>query len=163
MQAAGRAWGVKNSGKSEVVYVSGGDGSTSQGEFHEMLNFASLHQLPLVIAIQNNQWAISVPFADQCGADLVALGNSYSGLATYEVDGGDVSVLTQTFERAVSDARHRHIPALVIVNVVRLESHSNSDNQAKYRSEEDLSCCQAQDPLVRLEKSLLDDLGLRMR
>ncbi|AEJ77869.1 2-oxoisovalerate dehydrogenase subunit beta [Chlamydia trachomatis L2c] len=160
LQAAGRAWGVKNSGKSEVVYVSGGDGSTSQGEFHEMLNFASLHQLPLVIAIQNNQWAISVPFADQCGADLVALGNSYSGLATYEVDGGDVSVLTQTFERAVSDARHRHIPALVIVNVVRLESHSNSDNQAKYRSEEDLSCCQAQDPLVRLEKSLLDDFGV---
>lgn len=125
-----------------------------------MLNFASLHQLPLVIAIQNNQWAISVPFADQCGADLVALGNSYSGLATYEVDGGDVSALTQTFERAVSDVRHRHIPALVIVNVVRLESHSNSDNQAKYRSEEDLSCCQAQDPLVRLEKSLLDDFGV---
>lgn len=69
-------------------------------------------------------------------------------------------MLTQTFERAVSDARHRHIPALVIVNVVRLESHSNSDNQAKYRSEEDLSCCQAQDPLVRLEKSLLDDFGV---
>ena len=160
LQAAGRAWGVKNSGKSEVVYVSGGDGSTSQGEFHEMLNFASLHQLPLVVAIQNNQWAISVPFADQCGADLVALGKSYSGLATYEVDGGDLSALTQTFESAVSNARLRHIPALVIVNVVRLEAHSNSDNQTTYRSEEELLHCQSLDPLVRLEQSLLQDFGV---
>ena len=160
LQAAGRAWAVKNSGKNEVVYVSGGDGSTSQGEFHEMLNFASLHRLPLVVVIQNNQWAISVPFADQCGADLMALGNSHAGLATYAVDGGDLTALTQTFDRAVSDARERCIPALVIVDVVRLESHSNSDSQTKYRSKEDLLYCQARDPLVRLERSLLEDFGV---
>lgn len=152
LQAAGRAWSARQAG--EVVYVSGGDGSTSQGEFHEMLNYVALHQLPLITVIQNNQWAISVPFKEQCSADLMVLGASYRGLATYHVDGGNYQGLTEVFSHAVEEARERHVPALILVDVVRLEAHSNSDQHQKYRSEEELSICRELDPLVRFGHDL---------
>ncbi|EPP34400.1 transketolase, pyrimidine binding domain protein [Chlamydia ibidis] len=160
LQAAGRAWGVKHSGVDEVVYVSGGDGATSQGEFHEMLNYASLHQLPLVTVIQNNRWAISVPFEEQCGASLEKLGKSYHNLSVYTVDGGDISALDATFANAVQEARYDSVPALVLVDVVRLEPHSNSDNHDKYRSSEDLASCMSNDPLLRLEKQMHEEYGI---
>lgn len=156
LQAAGRAWAVKNMQANEVVYVSGGDGSTSQGEFHEMLNYVALHQLPLVTAIQNNSWAISVPFSEQCSADLSSLGKSYRGLDIYEVDGGDYIDLANAFSQAIERARVSSIPALLLINVVRLEPHSNSDNHEKYRTREDLDACSNCDPLLRLENQLTE-------
>ncbi|SPN73212.1 2-oxoisovalerate dehydrogenase subunit beta,pyruvate dehydrogenase subunit beta,Pyruvate/2-oxoglutarate dehydrogenase complex, dehydrogenase (E1) component, eukaryotic type, beta subunit,pyruvate dehydrogenase (acetyl-transferring) E1 component, alpha subunit,Transketolase, pyrimidine binding domain [Chlamydia serpentis] len=160
LQAAGRAWAVKHSQANEVVYVSGGDGATSQGEFHEMLNFVSLHQLPLVTVIQNNHWAISVPFEEQCGADLARLGNCYHGLAVYEVSGGEYTSLSETFSLAVNQARHHSQPSLILIDMVRLGSHSNSDNQEKYRSPLELKLCTQKDPLVLLEKDAVDIFGL---
>lgn len=155
LQAAGMAWSVKHQGSDEVVYVSGGDGSTSQGEFHEMLNYVALHQLPLVTVIQNNQWAISVPFVDQCSADLEELGRSYRGLSVFRADGGNYEALQAVFQEAVSLAREERRPSLVIVDVVRLESHSNSDSHEKYRSTQELSACYSSDPLVQLARDFL--------
>nr|CRI42161.1 Putative dehydrogenase E1 component, alpha and beta subunit [Chlamydia pneumoniae] len=160
LQAAGRAWAVKHSSADEVVYVSGGDGATSQGEFHEMLNFVALHQLPLITVIQNNHWAISVPFEDQCGADLASLGRCHQGLAVYEVDGGNYTSLTETFSHAVDQARQHSVPALILIDVVRLSSHSNSDNQEKYRSALDLKLSMDKDPLILLEKEAINVFGL---
>ncbi|ANG66364.1 alpha-ketoacid dehydrogenase subunit alpha/beta [Chlamydia gallinacea] len=160
LQAAGRAWAVKHTQANEVVYVSGGDGATSQGEFHEMLNYAALHQLPLVTAIQNNGWAISVPFSEQCSADLSCLGKSYRGLEVYEVDGGDYLALTKAFSQAVEQARVASVPSLLLINVVRLQPHSNSDNHEKYRTPEDLHSCESKDPLLRLEEQLIVEYGI---
>lgn len=156
LQAAGRAFAVKQSGEKEIVYVSGGDGSTSQGEFHEMLNFAALHQLPLVTVIQNNHWAISVPFHEQCAANLVSLGESYRGWSVFQVDGGDYEQLIQTFTQACTQARELHKPALVLVDVVRLEGHSNSDNPETYRSLEDIRFTHQRDPIARFEKNIYE-------
>ncbi|WP_415926567.1 alpha-ketoacid dehydrogenase subunit alpha/beta [Chlamydia vaughanii] len=160
LQAAGRAWAVKHNKSDEVVYVSGGDGATSQGEFHEMLNYVALHKLPLVTVVQNNSWAISVPFKDQCSTDLARLGESYRGLSVYEVDGGDYFALVETFAKAVEQAREASVPALILVNVVRLEPHSNSDNHEKYRSREDLDLSRSNDPLLRLEKQMMQECGI---
>ncbi|ANH78198.1 alpha-ketoacid dehydrogenase subunit alpha/beta [Candidatus Chlamydia sanziniae] len=159
LQAAGRAWAVKNIRSQEIVYVSGGDGATSQGEFHEMLNFVALHQLPLVTVIQNNRWAISVPFEEQCGVDLLRLGECYQGLAVYEVDGGDYATLQHTFSIAIERARQSFVPALILIDVVRLGPHSNSDNHEKYRSKLELQTCNEKDPLLRLERELIENYG----
>ncbi|WP_375793231.1 thiamine pyrophosphate-dependent enzyme [Chlamydia sp. 12-01] len=160
LQAAGRAWAAKHTKSKEVVYVSGGDGSTSQGEFHEMLNYVALHKLPLVTVVQNNAWAISVPFKDQCSTDLARLGESYHDLSVYEVDGGDYFGLVDAFSKAVDQARNTSIPALILINVMRLEPHSNSDNHEKYRSREDLDHCISNDPLIRLEQQMIEECGI---
>lgn len=154
LQAAGRAWAVKQSKQNEIVYVSGGDGATSQGEFHEMLNFAALHCLPLVTVIQNNQWAISVPFQEQCAVDLQALGLCYRNWAVSRVDGNDYEQLYHTFQRACAQARNAHIPHLILIDVSRIEGHSNSDNQSSYRSPTDIDKTKQQDPLVCFEQQL---------
>lgn len=159
LQAAGRAWAVKHAQTDEVVYVSGGDGATSQGEFHEMLNYVALHQLPLVTVIQNNHWAISVPWKEQSAMDFVQLGRSYQGLAVHEVDGSDYMALLETFSTAVKQARENATPALVLVDVVRLQPHSNSDDHTKYRSPLDLEQSYVRDPLKRLERDVVELYG----
>lgn len=155
LQAAGRAWGVKNSGKSEVVYVSAGDGATSQGEFHEALNFISLKQLPIVIVIQNNGWAISVPYAEQRSGDLGAVIAGYGGIDVYSADGSNYFELSDCFRAAFGNAREHCRPAVVLADVVRLGSHSNSDNHEKYRVLEDISAEAGRDPIRTLERELL--------
>jgi len=101
LQAAGVALGAKRSGADEVVYVSGGDGSTSQGDFHELLNFSVLHALPIVIVIQDNGWAISVPTDDQtAGGCSSRFGAGYEGLTTFTVDGTNIEALAETADSA---------------------------------------------------------------
>ncbi|WP_348660365.1 alpha-ketoacid dehydrogenase subunit alpha/beta [Chlamydiifrater volucris] len=156
LHAAGRGWAVKNSGAQEVVYVSAGEGATSQGEFHEMLNYVSLHYLPVVTVIQNNRWAISVPFDKQCGADLAALGQCYKGISVYEVSGTSYCDLDRVFAQAVEEARIQSRPALVIAEVARLQAHSNSDNHERYRTASELSLLQeSKDPITVLEREIL--------
>ena len=103
LQAVGVAKSAKLRGTKEVVYVSGGDGATSQGDFHEMLNFSCLHNLPLVIVIQDNGWAISVPTDEQtAGGTIAKMARGYEGLAVFEVDGCDYVQSTEALAKAVS-------------------------------------------------------------
>ncbi len=155
LQAAGRAWALKDEGKRDIVYVSGGDGSTSQGDFHEMLNFVSLHRVPLVTVIQNNYWAISVPWKEQRRGCLVNLVNSYSGIHVYEVEGNDYETLDRVFSKVVKEARESYQPAVIIANVIRLDPHSNSDDHLKYKSSDLIAKEQSQDPIKFLEEYLL--------
>ncbi len=148
LQAAGRAYAVKQSGKDEVVYVSGGDGSTSQGDFHEALNFSSIHQLPVIFVIQNNEWAISVPLKEQtAGKSIVPMAKGYAGLTVSEVDGTNYLALTEVMEEAVKKGRSGNGPTLIVANVPRLGAHSSSDDQKKYRSSKDLEENLKRDPL----------------
>lgn len=150
LQATGAAWAIKHQGKDEVVYVSAGDGATSQGDFHEALNFASIHQLGIVFVIQDNGWAISVPSCEQTGAkSIAALAQSYRNMGVHEVDGTAYDQLLNAFETAFDKARKGKGPSVVVAKVSRLGAHSNSDDPKKYCSQDSLLAQQENDPLER--------------
>ncbi len=155
LPAVGIAKGIQLEGKDEVVYVSGGDGATSEGDFPEALNFAVLHKLPIVFVIHDNEFAISVPLSEQVSGGSIAANFSRPGLATSEIDGCDYTELTRAMKEAVSTAREGKGPSLVVAKVPRLGSHSNSDDPRKYRDAQELETTQKRDPIARYEKWLL--------
>ena len=107
LQAAGRAKGLLLKKQKGIVYVSGGEGSTSQGDFYEALNYASLHRLPLLFVIQDNGYAISTPKIEQtAGRSIAKVAPAFDGLTSFEVDGTDFSALYQTFDQAISLLRN---------------------------------------------------------
>lgn len=141
----------------EVVYVSGGDGSTSQGDFHEMMNFACLHKLPLIVVIQDNGWAISVPVEDQtAGKTIAKMARGYEGLQVLEFDGCDYEATSEAMAKAVSKARSGQGPTLVVAKVPRIAAHSSSDDPKKYKSDACVLDELAKDPITRFEKYLLE-------
>lgn len=157
LQAAGTAQSVVLRKAAEVVYVSAGDGATSQGDFHEALNFACLRNLPLIIVIQNNGWAISVPTVDQtAGGTIAKMARGYEGLAVFEIDGTDYTQTAEAFEKAVVKARSGCGPSLIVAHVPRLGPHSSSDDPKKYQNEEIRTQTQIRDPLPRFEKWLIN-------
>jgi len=154
--AVGTALGAVKEGLDEVVYVSSGEGATSEGEFHEAVNWAARERLPVIFLIQDNKYAISVTVREQMAAKSVYdLTAGYEGLNRYEVDGCDFLATYETASDAVEKARRGKGPALVLAHTVRLLAHSSSDDQRKYRSETDLAEDRARDPLPRLEKHLI--------
>lgn len=157
LQAAGVAKSAVLRGKNEVVYVSGGDGSTSQGDFHEMLNFACLHTLPIVTVIQDNGWAISVPKEEQtAGGTIAKMARGYEGLLVLEVDGCDFEQTGSALEKAVAKAREGKGPSVVVANVPRIGAHSGSDDPKKYKPQEVVLEEMAKDPIPRFEKYLIE-------
>lgn len=156
LQAVGMAKSAQLRGTNEVVYVSGGDGSTSQGDFHEAINFAALHRLPLIFVIQDNGWAISVPVEEQTTGGSIALStSSIPGLMTVEVDGCDYLSLKEVMEKAVEKARNGLGPSLIVAHVPRIGAHSSSDDPKKYQTEQDFQESLEKDPIPRFEKFLL--------
>ena len=139
-----------------VVYVSAGDGATSQGDFHEALNFSLLHKLGIIFVIQDNGFAISVPVKDQtAGGSITYMAEGYPGLSVFDVDGGDYEELTKAFDTAVQKARGARGPSLIVAKVPRIGPHSSSDDQNKYRTMECIASDQAKDILPRMENYLV--------
>lgn len=160
LQAVGTGLAVQREGVDEVVYVSSGEGTTSQGDFHEALNWASREKLPVIFCIQNNRYAISVPIEQQlAGGSVYEMVQGYPGLARERVDGCDYLASYAAAARAVARARAGEGPTLIEADVVRLLPHSSSDNQAKYRPSEELEEDRARDPILLLE-ALLAARGL---
>ncbi len=156
LEAVGTALGAVKDGKDEVVYVSSGEGTTSQGEFHEALNWAAREKLPVIFLIQDNKFAISVTVREQMAAkSAYELVSGYEGLHRFEVDGCDYRASYEVASNAVGIARTGGGPSLILAHTVRLLAHSSSDDQRKYRSQEDLSEDMKKDPLPRLEEMLL--------
>ncbi len=140
----------------EIVYVSAGDGATSQGDFHEALNFSSIHQLPVIFCIQDNNWAISVPAYEQtAGADPALLIGHFPGVKVFSFDGTDVEAMTQAVTAAYDRARKNLGPSVLVAKVLRLGSHSSSDDPQKYQTEAYRQEIQKKDPIDRLEKYLM--------
>lgn len=158
-QAAGTALALRRQGSQAVVYCSLGDGATSQGDFHEGLNFASLHRAPVVYACQNNQWAISVPFSRQAAGGSVARRAAGYGMPGVSVDGMDPFAVRATARSAVDRARRGLGPTLLELQVVRLDPHTSDDDQRHYRTPEDLEGSAARDPLP-VVRGYLRRLGL---
>ncbi len=139
-----------------VTFTSLGDGSTNQGDFHEGLNFAGVHQLPVITFVENNRLAISVPYEKQVASKSIALRAQSYGMPGVEVDGKDP---LQVYE-AVKKARERAIkgegPTLIEAHTLRLTSHSSDDNHLVYRTKEELERLQNEDPLKLFAKYLYD-------
>lgn len=140
----------------EVVLVSTGDGTTSEGEFWESLNTASNLKLPVVYLVEDNGYAISVPVeVNTAGGSISKLVASFPGLYIQEVDGCDLLASLATMERAVAYARERKGPALVHAKVIRPYSHSLSDDEVFYRPAAEREADALRDPLTTLPAFLI--------
>ena len=150
LQAVGTAMAARQAEKGALVYVSSGEGTTSQGEFHEALNWASREKLPVLFHIEDNGFAISVPKSSQMAEGSVYdMVGGYRNLARFETDGTDFFESHDTFEKAISSIHAGNGPAIVVSNVVRLLPHSSSDDHRKYRDVDELSEEQKRDPLEK--------------
>ncbi|HEY6378525.1 MAG TPA: thiamine pyrophosphate-dependent dehydrogenase E1 component subunit alpha [Candidatus Dormibacteraeota bacterium] len=154
LHAAGAALASRVRGEDAVAFTSLGDGSTSEGDFHEGLNFAAVHNLPLVCLVENNGFAISVPWEKQSHTKNVAdraLGYNIPGVV---VDGGDVVACHLAAVEAVARGRRGEGPTLIEATVARLTPHSSDDDDRPYKSREQLAEEKAHDCLRRFRAQL---------
>lgn len=153
LQAVGSGMTRKWDKTKEIVYVSCGEGSTSQGDFHEALNWASREKVPVIFHVEDNEYAISVHISEQtAGGSVYSMVSGYQNLARFNVDGTDFFETHLAFKKAADRARKGKGPTVIISHVVRLLPHSSSDDQRKYRTEDELSEDQAKDPITRFEQ-----------
>ena len=158
LQAVGTAMGAKKSGTDEIVYVSSGEGATSEGEFYEALNWATREKHPVLFVIQNNGYSISVPFKDQgAGVSIFDLTAGYKNLLRIEVDGTDFVKSFEATTKAVEYIRNGNGPAIIEASCVRLTPHSSSDDQKKYKPAEEIESDKKRDPILILEKYLIEN------
>ncbi|MCC6931566.1 MAG: dehydrogenase E1 component subunit alpha/beta [Gemmatimonadaceae bacterium] len=142
----------------EIVYVSSGDGTTSEGEFWESLNTATNLKLPIIYCIQDNQYAISVPVeVNTAGGSISKLVRSFPDLYVQEVDGCDFFASYEVMQRAVQHVRDRKGPAFVHAHVIRPYSHSLSDDEVLYRPPEERAADAARDPVTHFPRWLVDN------
>src|SRR5439155_21996706 len=154
LPAVGMAKALRKDGSDAIVYVSSGEGATSEGEFFEAVNWATREELPVLFLIQNNGYAISVPQNAQTNSEVHRIASGF-GLPSYHVDGTWYETIYQTLPPLIQRMREGGGPILVEAEVVRLESHSSSDDQMKYRSEEEMKRARDRDPIAQSEKYLL--------
>jgi pyruvate dehydrogenase E1 component alpha subunit len=152
--AVGIAWAFKYRGTDQVVMTFVGDGATSEGDFHEALNFAGVFQTPVVFVVQNNQWAISIPRSRQTRSETIAQKSIAYGLPGIQVDGNDVLAVYAAAKEAVDRARSGGGPTLIEAVTYRLSVHTTADDPRKYRTEEEELAWAARDPLPRFERYL---------
>lgn len=153
--AAGLGYAVKHKGEDEVVMVFFGDGATSEGDFHEGMNFAGVFELPVVFVCQNNQWAISVPREEQTASKSIAQKALAYGFPGLQVDGNDILASYVACKEAVDRARAGDGPMLVELSTYRLSVHTTADDPSKYRSEEEEEEWNERDPLPRFQEYMI--------
>jgi 2-oxoisovalerate dehydrogenase E1 component alpha subunit len=155
-KAAGIAYASHLRGDGAVTLCSFGDGATSKGDFHEGLNFAAVHRLPVVFVCENNGYAISVPLRLQAGNPSIADRAAGYGMPGAVVDGTDVPACYQAACDAVARARAGDGPTLIEARIWRINSHTSEDDQAKYRPREELAEAAGHDPIARFEAWLAE-------
>ena len=160
LHAVGTALASVKLGNPVVTYVSSGEGTTSQGEFHEAVNWASREKLPVLFVVQNNKYAISVPVSLQSGGKAHSISEmmaGYDNLLRFKIDGTNYFECKKYVAQAFEYIRSGQGPVLLEAEVVRLLSHSSSDDQRKYRDskdlEEDLKKC----PIEFLSKYMIEN------
>ena len=146
-QAAGIALAIKIRKEDRVVFTYGGDGATSPGDFHEAVNFAAIHKLPVVFIIENNLFAISTPVSKQMSVPNVADRAAGYGIPGAIADGTDVLDVYLKTKTAAERARRGEGPSLVEVKCYRYQPHSSDDDDSRYRSKDALVEWRAKDPV----------------
>ncbi|HEY8297434.1 MAG TPA: thiamine pyrophosphate-dependent dehydrogenase E1 component subunit alpha [Candidatus Baltobacteraceae bacterium] len=154
--AVGAAYAMKlRKETGRAVLVTCGDGTTSEGEWHESMNFASIHKLPIVMLVENNQWAISTPLDQQMGQpDIYKRAEGY-GMPGEQFDGFDPIVTYDVVKRAMDRARNGGGPSLVEGVCYRFLAHSTDDNDMTYRSKDEVAEHRKNDPVPLFEGVLL--------
>ena len=157
LQAVGCALICKMEKEKNIVYVSAGEGTTSQGDFHEALNWASNAKAPVIFHIQDNEYAISTHRSEQMADSVYTMTSGYKNLDRYNVDGTNFFESSLAFKQAIERARKGKGPSVIVSNVVRLLPHSSSDDQKKYRTEKSLKIDKKKDPIRILENQCLEN------
>lgn len=156
VHAAGAAYGERRRGKDSVAMAFIGDGATSEGDFHEALNFAAVFRAPVVFFVQNNKYAISVPLAKQTKAPALAYKGIGYGVRSEQVDGNDPAAVLAVLDAAVEHARSGNGPFLVEAHTYRIDAHTNADDANRYRQPDEVTDWLAKDPIDRLAAYLRD-------
>lgn len=154
LHAVGFAQAAKHRGEDTVVLALCGDGATSEGDFHEAMNFAAVFHVPVVFFVQNNEFAISVPLSRQTAAPSLAHKAVGYGMPGQRVDGNDVAAVLAVLMEAVDRARAGGGPSLVEAHTYRMQAHTNADDDTRYREREEVQAWLARDPLLRLRAHL---------
>jgi pyruvate dehydrogenase E1 component alpha subunit len=156
LQAAGIGYAARLDGSDEIVMTYFGDGATSQGDFHEALNFASVFDCPVVFVCQNNQYAISVPRSRQTQSKTIAQKALAYGMDGIQVDGNDIFACFVAANEAVHRARKEKRPTLIECVTYRLEMHTTADDPSRYREEKEVEKWKKRDPITRFDRFLRD-------
>lgn len=154
VHAVGIAYGMLYREEEHVVLTFFGDGATSEGDFHEALNFAGVFNTPTIFLCQNNQWAISVPRQKQTKSKTLAQKSLAYGIPGIQVDGNDVFAVYAATQEAVARARAGAGPTLIECVTYRLSLHTTADDPTKYRSKAEVEEWEQRDPLPRLQRYL---------
>ena len=149
VHAAGVGYAARVKGERTVLVAMCGDGATSEGDFHEALNFAAVFKAPVVFLIQNNEFAISVPLARQTAAPSLAAKAIGYGMPGKRVDGNDVAALLAVLGEAVERARAGEGPTLVEAHTYRMQAHTNADDATRYRTSDAVKEWEPRDPILR--------------
>lgn len=156
MHAAGAALAFKLRGEKRVAVSSVGDGGSSKGDFLEAINAASAFNLPLVLVIINNQWAISVPRSKQNSAKTLAQKGIAGGLPSIQVDGNDIIACHWAMEEAIEQAREGGGATIIEMVTYRLTDHTTADDARRYRGDEEVENAWQMEPIKRLRTYLRD-------
>ncbi len=154
LHATGIAWAYKMRKEDRCVITYFGDGATSEGDFHEAMNFATVFNVPCVFFCQNNQWAISVPRESQMASETVAQKGLAYGAHCIQVDGNDLFAVYKASKDAIDRARGGGGVTLIEAITYRLADHTTADDARRYRDEEEVASWRGKDPLIRLRKYL---------
>jgi len=154
--AVGLSWASRYKGEDSATVCFIGDGGTSEGDFHEGLNFAAVWKAPVVFIVQNNQWAISIPRESQTSSETIAQKGIAYGIPCLQIDGNDPLAMHVAITEALARARKGEGPTLIEAVTYRLMMHTTADDPKKYRTEEEEKVAWGKEPLLRFNKYLKD-------
>ena len=154
LHATGLAYGELLRGRDTLALALCGDGATSEGDFHEALNFAAVFRAPVIFLIQNNGYAISVPLAQQSVAPSLAHKGVGYGMGSEHVDGNDPVAMLAVLDAAVAHVRAGRGPLVVEAYTYRLDPHTNADDATRYRQDSEVQGWLVRDPITRLTSYL---------
>jgi len=153
--AVGIAHGLRIQGLPGVVAVYGGEGSTSEGDWHEAMNWAGIHDLPVIFIIENNQYAISVPANEEVAGSLSKRAEGY-GFTGVTIDGNDPLLVYKTVKEAADRARAGEGPTLIEAETYRYYAHTSDDDDRLYRTREEVEQWRRRDPVMALRQYLIE-------
>lgn len=156
LHAVGLGMAAKIAGEAAIAVGVCGDGATSEGDFNEALNFAGVFQTPVVLVVQNNGWAISVPRKKQSAAASFASRGVGFGVPAQLVDGNDILAVYDAMHKAVERARSGQGPSLIETLTYRIGAHTTADDPTRYRNAAEIEEWQRKDPIARFQKFLLE-------
>ncbi|KEO80984.1 pyruvate dehydrogenase (acetyl-transferring) E1 component subunit alpha [Tumebacillus flagellatus] len=154
--AVGAAWAAKLKGENQIAVGFLGDGATSEGDFHEAMNFAGVFKLPVIIFCQNNGYAISVPLSKQTAVETLVEKAAGYGVEGVRVDGNDIVAVYEAVSHAAEKARRGDGPTFIEAVTYRYGSHTTADEHSRYREAAEVEAWKAKDPIDRLKTVLIE-------